>query len=132
MRKFLLVIVLIIGLNADAYAQTSDEIAQEVTHQLQESGSITEEDASVVESSVKTLIDSGATKEEAKNIVAQAVHEAQAQGLKGKALSAKVLEVVRARKAQFEAKRKEARKREKEVRQQRIREEKRLRKENKK
>ncbi|MCM8773490.1 MAG: hypothetical protein NC820_01985 [Candidatus Omnitrophica bacterium] len=132
MRKFLVVIFLIIGLNAAVYAQTSSEIAQEVTEELKESGSITEEDASVVEASVKTLIDSGATKDEAKNIVALAVHEAQAQGLKGKALSAKVHEVVRARKAQFEAKKKETKRREKEVRQQRIREEKRLRKENKK
>lgn len=113
MKNLLFAIGLVMGLAAFAYAQSSSEVAKEITTELQESGTIAAADASNVKSSVKTLIDSGATRDEAKNIVAQAARQAKAQGLKGKDLAAKVHEAVRARKAQLEEAKKKAREAEK-------------------
>lgn len=101
MKKMLLVVGLAIGFAAFAYAQSSSEVAKQVTTELQNSGTIAAADVSSVSSSVKTLVDSGATADEAKNVVAQAAHQAKAEGLKGRDLAAKVHEAVRARKAQL-------------------------------
>ena len=102
MKRLLLAIGLVIGLAAFAYAESNSEVAKQVTKELQNSGTIAATDVSSVSSSVKTLIDSGASADEAKNVVAQAAHQAKAQGLKGKDLAAKVHEAVKARKAQLE------------------------------
>jgi len=53
------------------------------------------------------LVKSGESSEEAGNIVSRAVHQAQAEGLKGEALAERVHEVIRERKAE-KAKVKEA------------------------
>ena len=108
MKKLLLAVGLVMGFAAFAYAQSSSEVAKQVTTELQDSGVIAAADASSVSSSVKTLVDSGASADEAKNIVARAAHQAKAQGLKGKDLAAKVHEVAKARKAQLEEAKKKA------------------------
>jgi len=96
------------GFVAFAYAESSSEVAKQVTTELKDSGVIAAQDVPSVSSSVKTLVESGATVDEAKNVVAEAAHQAKAQGLKGKDLAAKVHEAVKARKAQFEAAKKKA------------------------
>ncbi|MFA5355941.1 MAG: hypothetical protein WC301_00825 [Candidatus Omnitrophota bacterium] len=102
MKKLLLAAGLIMGFAALAYAQSSSEVARQVTAELQNSGDIAAADSSSVRGSVKTLVDSGASADEAKSIVAQAARQAKAQGLKGKELSAKVREAARARKGELE------------------------------
>jgi len=108
MKKLLLAVGLIVGFTAFAYAQSSSEVAKQVTTELQNSGTIAATDASSVSSSVKTLVDSGASAEEAKNVVAQAARQAKSEGLKGKDLAAKVHEAVRARKAERDQLKKQA------------------------
>jgi len=107
MKKLLLVSMLVAGFAVCAYAEDASKVAKQVTTELQNSGVITAQDASSVSASVKTLVESGATAQEAKSVVAQAAKQAKAQGLKGKELAAKVHEAVKARKAQMsEAKKK--------------------------
>jgi len=108
MKKLFLVVGLVIGFVAFAYAQSASEVAKQVTTELQDSGVITAQDAPSVSSSVKTLVKSGASADDAKNIVARAAHQAKAQGLKGKELAAKVHEAVKARKAQLDEVKKKA------------------------
>ena len=99
--------VLVAGFAVCAYAEDASKVAKQVTTELQNSGVITAQDASSVSASVKTLVESGATAQEAKSVVAQAAKQAKALGLKGKDLAAKVQEAVKARKAQMnEAKKK--------------------------
>jgi mannitol-specific phosphotransferase system IIBC component len=102
MKKVFLVVGLVMGLAVFAYAENASEVAKQITTELQNSGTIAAADAPSVSSSVKTLVESGASADEAKNVVAQAAHQAKAQGLKGKDLAAKVHEAVKARKAQLE------------------------------
>lgn len=108
MKKLLLAVGLVIGVAAFVYAESGSEVAKQVTAELQNSGTIAAADVSSVSSSVKTLVDSGASAEEAKSIVAQAATQAKAQGLKGKDLAAKVHEAAKARKGQFEEAKKKA------------------------
>lgn len=55
------------------------------------------------------LVNSGVHPKEAGNVVSRAAHQAQAQGLKGKELAAKVHEAIRQRKAEHERFKKEKR-----------------------
>lgn len=59
-------------------------------------------DAKKTIDAMNDLIKSGVEPKEAGNIVSQAAHQAQAQGLKGTALAAKVHEAIRLRKAEHE------------------------------
>ena len=113
MKKLLLAVGLVVGFAAFAYAENSSEVAKQVTTELQNSGTIAATDASSVSSSVKTLVDSGASADEARNVVAQAAHQAKSEGLKGKDLAAKVHEAVRARKAERDQLKKQAKEEEK-------------------
>ncbi|MDD5505078.1 MAG: hypothetical protein PHV77_07270 [Candidatus Omnitrophica bacterium] len=107
MRKLLLVTMLVAGFAAWAYAEDVSKVTKQVTAELQDSGVITAKETPSVAASVKTLVKNGATAQEAKSVVSQAVKQAKEQGLKGRALSAKVNEAVKARKAQMnEAKKK--------------------------
>jgi len=107
MKRLFLAVGLVLGLVALAYAQSASEVAEQVATELKDSGVITTQDAPRMKSSVKDLMKHGASAEDAKNVVAQAAHQAKAQGLKGKDLAAKVHEAVKARKAQMaEAKKK--------------------------
>jgi hypothetical protein len=53
--------------------------------------------------SMNELVKSGATPKEAGNVVSQAAHQAQAEGIKGKALAAKVHEAVKTMQAEKRA-----------------------------
>jgi hypothetical protein len=74
---------------------------------LQKSG-VASGDIKTAESSMKDLINNGATPKEAGSVVSQTVKQAHAQGLKGKDLAAKVHEAVKSRKAQLEEAKKKA------------------------
>lgn len=99
---------LLLGLVAFAYAQSATEVADTVAKELQTSGVITSQEQGFIKSSVKTLMETGVGANEAKTIVSQAARQAKSQGLKGKALAAKVQEAVRVRKAQMEEAKKKA------------------------
>ena len=130
MKKLFFAAWLVLGVTVFAYAESSSEAAKQVAAELQDSGSIAAADVSTVKSSVKTLIDNGATKDEAKNVVSRAAHQAKQEGLRGKELAAKVHEAVKARKAELkEAKNKvkeEAKKKTKEAKQKAEKEKKKL------
>jgi hypothetical protein len=108
MRKLLMVVGFAIGFAVCVYAQDASTVANQVTTELQKSGTIAAADAPSVSSSVKTLVESGATAQEAKSVVAQAAKQAKAQGLKGKDLAAKVKEAAKIRKAQLDEVKKKA------------------------
>jgi|GEM_PF-2845473 hypothetical protein len=108
MKKLLIAVALMLGFAVCAHAEDATKAAKQVTTELQNTGVITAQEFSSVNASVKTLIENGATAAEAKSTVAQAVRQAKAQGLKGKALSAKVDEAVKAKKAQMDEAKKKA------------------------
>ncbi len=104
MRKLLLVVLsvgLVMGFMALAYAETNSEAAKRIAKELQNSGTIAPADTANVSSSVKTLLDSGASAIDAKSVVAQAAQQAKMQGLKGKALASRVQDAAKTRKAQL-------------------------------
>jgi len=65
--------------------------------------------------SMNELVKSGEAPKEAGNIVSRAAHQAQAQGLKGKELAAKVHEAIKQRKMQMEEMKKKMREGERET-----------------
>jgi hypothetical protein len=137
------VVVCCIGLLLCAFsavrADEADDTVKQMTAELQESGTVTAQEAAAIRAPLKNMVRKGADKKELKdtvagltrkgakgddlkrsvesmsdlvnagenpeqagNVVSQAAAQAHAQGLKGKALAAKVHEAVRARKEERE------------------------------
>jgi hypothetical protein len=65
-------------------------IVDQLSNELQKEGTVTADEAKVIEPSIKEMIEKGESKQEIKTVIAQAVAQAHAQGLKGKDLAAKV------------------------------------------
>lgn len=107
MKKVLLTMLLVAGFTVCAFAEhpkaehpsAAAEVvtpADKIAGKLQSSGVITKQEVSLVNASIVLLLANGATADEAENIIAQAVNEAKAQGLKDEALAAKVKETAQA------------------------------------
>ncbi len=98
MRKLFLVVVLVLGCAAWSFAEDASITGNDAAVELKNSGVIAAEDVADIGSSIDDLVKNGATMDEAKNVVSQAVKQAKADGLTGKDLSAKVHEAVKAAK----------------------------------
>ncbi|MBU1043193.1 MAG: hypothetical protein KJ915_02200 [Candidatus Omnitrophica bacterium] len=80
-------------------------IVNQLSNELQQQGTVTSEEAKALEPSIKAMIEKGENRQEIKNVIAQEVAQAHAQGLKGQDLAAKVHSAIQERKsAKTEAK----------------------------
>jgi hypothetical protein len=96
--RLILGICVCLILFAAAGVKAEEVSVAQVSSELQQSGTVTADEAKALEPSIKAMVDAGETKADIKNAVAQATAAARAQGLKGKDLAAKVHAAVQERK----------------------------------
>ncbi|MBU1086541.1 MAG: hypothetical protein KKD05_03385 [Candidatus Omnitrophica bacterium] len=75
-------------------------IVNQLSNELQQQGTVTSDEAKALEPSIREMIEKGESRQEIKNVIAQAVTQAHAQGLRGKDLAAKVHAAIQERKMQ--------------------------------